>query len=105
MERYGGEVTRTTMASWLIRLTRELQPLIHLMREHQNDSDYLQMEETRVQVLIEPGYSVTSDKWMWVVRGGPPDQPAVLFAYNQSRSQEVPMRLLEGFRGYLQADG
>lgn len=105
LERYGGGVTRTTMANWLIRLTRELQPLIHLMREHQNDSNYLQMDETRVQVLKEPGYSVTSDKWMWVVRGGPPDQPAVLFAYDPSRSQEVPMRLLEGFRGYLQADG
>lgn len=105
LERYGGGVTRTTMANWLIRLTRELQPLIHLMREHQNGSDYLQMDETRVQVLKEPGYSVTSDKWMWVVRGGPPGPPCIIFAYDPSRSQEVPLRLLEGFRGYLQADG
>lgn len=105
MERYGGGVTRTTMANWLIRLTRELRPLIHLMREHQNGSNYLQMDETRVQVLKEPGYSVTSDKWMWVVRGGPPGSPCIIFTYDPSRSQEVPLRLLEGFRGYLQADG
>lgn len=42
---------------------------------------------------------------MWVVRGGPPDQPVVLFDYDPSRAGSVPVRLLEGFTGVLQADG
>ena len=42
---------------------------------------------------------------MWLIRGGPPDQPAVLFEYDTSRSEEVPLRLLDGFDGVLQADG
>lgn len=37
--------------------------------------------------------------------GGPPDQPVVLFDYDPSRAGSVPVRLLEGFTGVLQADG
>lgn len=105
LKRYGGDITRTAMANWVIRLATELQPLINLAREHQLSYDYLQMDETRVKVLKEPSKSVKSDKWMWVSKGGPPDKPVVLFDYDPSRGAEVPARLLEGFDGYLQCDG
>jgi hypothetical protein len=58
-----------------------------------------------VQVLKEPGRPATSDKFMWVTLGGSPGQPSVLFEYDPSRSQEVPLRLFDGFHGYLQTDG
>ena len=35
LARYGGSITRTTMANWLIRLSLQLQPLINLMMDHQ----------------------------------------------------------------------
>jgi transposase len=105
LARYGGSITRTSMANWVIRLSDTFMPLINLMKEHQRESDYLQADETRIQVLKEPGKSATSDKWMWLIRGGPPDQPVVIFEYDASRSAEVPSRLLEGFSGTLQTDG
>lgn len=105
LKRYGGEITRTSMANWVIRLGMELQPLVNLARAHQLSYDYLQMDETRVKVLKAPNQSASSEKWMWVSRGGPPDRPVVLFDYDSSRGQEVPLRLLEDFRGYLQCDG
>lgn len=105
LSRYGGTITRTAMANWVIRLSSELQPLVNLAREHQLQYDYLQIDETRVQVLKEIGKSPHSDKWMWVSKGGPPNKPVVLFDYNPSRGAEVPTRLLEGFSGYLQCDG
>ncbi len=105
LKRYGGTITRTTLANWMIRLSVQLQPLINLMREHQLAYDYIQADETRIQVLKEAGRSAISDKYMWVTLGGPPEKPAVLFEYDPSRSQEVPMRLLDGFSGYLQTDG
>lgn len=105
LARYGGTLTRTTLANWMIRLSLQLQPLINLMKEHQLASDYIQMDETRIQVLKEVGHSATSNKYMWVSLGGPPDKPAILFEYDPSRSQDVPLRLLDGFEGYLQADG
>jgi len=105
LARYGGSITRTSMANWIIRLSDTFMPLINLMKEHQRESDYLQADETRMQVLKEPGKSATSDKWMWLIRGGPPGQPVVIFEYDASRSAEVPSRLLEGFSGTLQTDG
>jgi transposase len=105
LKRYGGAITRTTMANWIIRLDDVFKPLIQLMREHQLDGDYLQADETRLQVLKETGKVATSDSWMWLIRGGPPGQPVVLFDYDASRSQAVPLRLLDGFEGVLQTDG
>ena len=105
LKRYGHTVSRTNMAHWMIRLEDVLKPLMTLMRESQNASDYLQMDETRIQVLKEEGKTAQSDQWMWVTRGGPPGQPCVLFEYDPSRAGEVPQRLLYGFRGTLQADG
>lgn len=105
LKRYGGSITRTTMANWIIRLDDVFMPLMNLLREHQLSGSYLQGDETRIQVLKEDGKPATSDKWMWLIRGGPPDQPAVLFEYDTSRSEAVPSRLLDGYEGVLQTDG
>ncbi len=105
LARYGGNISRTAMANWVIRLDDVFKPLINLLQEQQLSSDYLQADETRIQVLKEDGKVATSDKWMWLIRGGPPDRPAVLFHYDASRSEDVPSRLLDGFAGVLQSDG
>ena len=104
-KRLGQEVSRTSMAHWIIRLDEVFQPLMNLLREEQNHATYLQADETRIQVLKEKGKTAQSDKWMWVTRGGPPGRPSVLFEYDPSRAGSVPVRLLEGFSGILQADG
>jgi transposase len=103
--RYGGNISRTAMANWIIRLDEVFKPLITLLREHQLSGDYLQADETRIQVLKEDGKVATSDKWMWLIRGGPPGRPVVLFHYDASRGEGVPSRLLDGFAGVLQTDG
>ena len=105
LKRYGGDITRASLANWVIRLSVELQALINLMREVQLGYDYLQMDETRIKVLEEKDHAPSSDKWMWVAKGGPPGIPVVLFDYDPSRGKEVAARLLEGFKGYLQCDG
>lgn len=95
LARYGGSITRTSMANWIIRLFDIFMPLINLMKEHQLSGDYLQADETRIQVLKEPGRAATSDKWMWIVRGGPPGQPVVIFDYDafaQCRGSVAPAR-------------
>lgn len=45
LKRYGGDITRTSMANWVIRLATELQPLINLLRDHQLAYDYLQIDD------------------------------------------------------------
>ena len=105
LKRLGHEISRTSMAHWVIRLDDVFKPLINLMREVQNSSDYLQADESRMYVLKEDGKTAQSDKWMWLTRGGPPGQPSVLFEYDPSRAGKVPVRLLDDFKGILQADG
>ncbi len=34
----------------------------------------------------------------------PPDHPLILNDYDSNRHQPVPLRLLENYKGYLQAD-
>ena len=67
--------------------------------------DIIQMDETTVQVLKEDGKAAQSMSYLWLRRGGPPDQRVVLYDYDPGRSQQVPKRLLGGFMGYLQTDG
>lgn len=64
-KRLGHDLSRTSMAHWIIRLNDVFKPLMTLIRETQNGSDYLQADETRIQVLKEDGKKAQSDKWMW----------------------------------------
>lgn len=105
LQRHGGEITRASMAHWIIGLSTQCQPLIHLIRAHQHSGPLIQADETRIQVHNEPGYSNMGNKYMWVTLGGPPEQPSVLFDYDPSRKKGVALRLLDGYQGYVQTDG
>lgn len=105
LRRFGVDIPRATLAEWMIRLGELILPLLNLLRDLLLGHDLLQMDETTVQVLKEPGRPPTSKSYMWVQKGGPPGKEVILFDYDPSRSQAVPQRLLEGYRGYLQCDG
>ncbi len=105
LERHDAPVPRQTLARWVIGSAGVLQPLHNLMRDVLLDSSLIHMDETVVQVLKEPGKAPTSNSYMWVQTGGPPDKPVVLYDYDSSRSAKVPTRLLEGYQGYLMTDG
>jgi len=104
LSRHGVEIPRQTLARWVIQCGEHLQPLLNLMRDRLLESPVIHCDETRVQVLKEPDRDPSSQSWMWVQTGGPPDKPVILFDYSTSRAQEVPSRLLEGYRGYLMTD-
>jgi hypothetical protein len=105
LRRIGVELPRATLANWMIRSGTLIQPLINLLRDRMLEYDIIQMDETPVQVLNETGKRAQSKSYIWVQRGGPPDQPVVLYDYDPGRGAGVPKRLLEGFKGYLQTDG
>jgi len=104
LRRIGVDIPRVTMANWMIQVGILIQPLINLLRDRLLEYDIIQMDETTVQVLKEPGKRAQSKSYIWVQRGGPPAQPVVLYDYDPGRSAEVPQRLLGDFKGYLQAD-
>ncbi|MDH1493771.1 IS66 family transposase [Ectopseudomonas oleovorans] len=104
LSRHGVDIPRQTLARWVIQSGEQLQPLLNLMRDKLLDYPVLHCDETRLQVLHEPGRDPSAQSWMWVQSGGPPDKPVILFDYTASRAQEVPLRLLDGYRGYLMTD-
>lgn len=104
MQRHGLKIPRQTLARWVIESSRHLQPLYNLMQDQLLQSPYIHCDETRVQVLKEPDRSPESQSWMWVVRSGRPERPILLYEYSSTRNQSVPLRLLEGYQGYLMTD-
>lgn len=103
--RHGATVPTPTLARWVIGSSQLLQPLFNLARDTLLDSTVIHMDETVVQVLKEPDKKASSTSYMWVQSGGPPGKNVVLYDYDASRSGEVPVRLLQGWRGYLMTDG
>lgn len=105
LQRIGVEIPRATLANWMIQSGNLIQPVINLLRDRLLSYDILHMDETTVQVLDEPNKKAQSKSYLWVQRGGPPDNPVILFDYDASRGQSVPLRLLDGFKGTIQTDG
>jgi hypothetical protein len=104
LARHGVDIPRQTLARWVIQCGEHFQPLLNLMRDRLLESPVIHCDETRVQVLKEPDRDPTSQSWMWVQASGSPDRKVVLFDYTTSRAQEVPLRLLESYRGYVMTD-
>lgn len=105
LKRIDVELPRATLAGWMVKSGAMVQPIINLLRERMLSFPIIAMDETRIQVLKEPGKSPQSQSYLWVQRGGPPDRPILLYDYDPTRSQDVPKRLLGDYAGFLQTDG
>ncbi len=104
LNRHGAEIPCQTLACWVIQFCEQLQPLLNLMRDRPFEYPVLHCDEIRLQMLHESGRAPTSQSWMWVQSGGPPDKPVILFDYTTRRAQEAALRLLDGYSGYLMTD-
>ena len=105
LERLGVDLSRTTLATWMVRAGALVVPLINLLREELLDRPYLLMDETTVQVLKEPGKAAQSKSQLWAQMSAGPEPPIVVFDYDPTRAGDVPKRLLAGFTGALHTDG
>ncbi|MEO2181006.1 MAG: IS66 family transposase [bacterium] len=104
-ERIGVTLSRRTLSAWMIQTAGILGPLMVLLQGQLRSGRVLHMDETRVQVLAEEGKMATSQSYMWVTRSGGSDPPIVWYQYEPGRGRDVPMRLLQDFKGHLVTDG
>ena len=63
------------------------------------------VDETPVQVLNEPGRSASQKSYMWVFRGGLPGKPIIVYQYHPTRSGGVAKLFLNEYQGVVQTDG
>ena len=104
---FGVELSRGTMANWIIYCAEHyLKPLYEYFHRELLKRKFLMADETRVQVLKEPGREAQTDSFMWLFRTGEDEgPPIILYGYRQTRAKYNAEDFLKGFEGYLETDG
>ncbi|CAD6877750.1 Mobile element protein [Methylomonas albis] len=106
LSRFGGDLSRSTLAASVVRVGHALQPLINLLRDRLLEADVIHGDETVVQVLKEPGRAAQTKSYLWVqmTDSGPPIR---LFSYTPGRGRSQAQPLYEGIKpgSVLMSDG
>ncbi len=105
LRRMGIDLPRSTLCGWAVKVADRIERIISLLHDDIRSGPLINIDETPVQVLKEPGRSNTSKSYMWVYRGGDPEQPVLIYQYHPTRSGQVPLSFLKGYKGYIQTDG
>ena len=106
---YGIDLSRKTMADWMIKSSELLIPIYDRLKAVQLQQAVVRADETPIKVIHEEKQRC----YMWVYctgtdsTSGDQDSLAniVLYDYQASRGGSCPARYLAGYRGYLQVDG
>lgn len=104
--RFGGDLSRTTLAASMVRVGHAVQPIINLLRDHLLEADLILGDETVIQVLKESGRAAQSKSYLWaqMTGSGPPIR---LFSYTPGRGGTHAQPLYEGIKpgAALMSDG
>lgn len=102
--RFGVPFSDTTLSNWMIRASGKLEPLIQRLKERLLQNDYIQADETTLQVTKAHKAKATKKSYIWLGVGM--DRHKVVYMhYANNRSATVASALFKDFSGYLQTDG
>jgi transposase len=104
-ERLGVDIGRATLCNWAMKAAEACVPLVNLIRDEILEARVINIDETTVQVLAEPGRAPTSTSYMWLFRRGDPQKPALIYQYHPTRAGDVAREFLGDFKGVIQTDG
>jgi transposase len=99
------EIPRSTMSNWVIGVYLKYIELFSFLPKLLMSGRLIGVDESTYQVHKEPGRKNTSVSYMWVFRGGLPDKPILFYQYRISRSAYFLNEFLNGYNGFIQADG
>jgi len=111
-KQYGIELSRKTMADWMIRCSELLVPIYQRLKTIQLQQTVMNADETPLKVIHEDksrcymwGYCTGSDSP--ADKNADKDRPPniVLYDYQNTRAGRCPRDYLDGYQGYLQVDG
>lgn len=100
-------LSRATLGNWIIYCSGNyFSPLYDYFHRELLKRQFLMADETRVQVLKEPGRKAETDSYMWLFRTGEDGLPPILiYKYTETRAKFNAEEFLKGFKGYLETDG
>jgi transposase len=106
-KQYGIELSRKTMANWMMKSASLFEPLYALLQKILLAQNIIQADETTLKVISED--KVKSYMWLYCTGSDSPntsDMPnIVLYDYQAGRAGQCAVDYLQGFNGYLQVDG
>jgi transposase len=102
LSRQGVALTRSTLGGWIGAAAGALAPLHELMKQDVLASSYLRADDTPVRYL-DPPRDRTSTGHLWTYLGDRA-HPHVVYDFSSDWSSTWPLRFLQPFTGYLQAD-
>ncbi|HDV5785685.1 TPA: IS66 family transposase [Legionella pneumophila] len=85
----GIELPRNTVCGWIIAAFARCLPLRTALINRLKESNYIQADETPLQVLGEDGRKNTQTSYMWVYHSISPHQKLVLFDYQKTRQAQA----------------
>ena len=93
----GVELSRATMCGWVMTVGEMLAPVVGAMRKELLASDYIQADETPVDVQTHDkrGKNHQAYFWQYGTPGG-----GVVFDFRMSRGREGPARFLDNFEEF-----
>jgi transposase len=107
LNRAGVMLSRQTMSNWILRAAEDwLKPIYEQLHRQLVQRQVLHADETTLQVLHEDGKKAQSKSYMWLYRSsGNAEHPIILYEYKPDRKAENAAAFLDGFSGWLHADG
>ena len=100
----GAEVSRTSMARWVIASADVIGDVAFEIRKYIFDQSAAHADETAVQVLKEPGKKPQSTSYMCVACSSKDAFPVVWFQYSPDRSGSSASSLIGKYSGILHID-
>lgn len=104
--RFGGDLSRSTLAASIVKVGEAVQPIINLLRDHLLDANLVHADETTIQVLKEPGKKAQTKSYLWAQATGS-GPPIRLFGYAPGRGSSHAALLYAGIKpgAALMSDG
>lgn len=100
------DLPRATLSNWVLKSAELLKPFYDRLHEYLIRQTILQADETPLNV-IQDGRTAHAKSYMWLYQSGGHGTtcPIVLYDYQATRAGHHAVTFLQGFEGYLQADG
>jgi len=99
------QITRATFSNWTVGVHERYGHLFGFMKDLLLEGRLVGIDETTLQVHREQGRENTLKSYMWVMRGGRPDRPVLMYHYREKRNADFLKDFLKGYGGVVQTDG
>ena len=102
-EQYVDCVKGNNAYNWFHAAAELLLPLYHLLRKDLLAQNYLQFDESPIQVINKNKINASTKTYMWVINS--PQQDALLYHHDPSRGGDAIKDMVKSLKGFLQCDG